>query len=159
TLTPVRGKLECRAKQIELPFDTLPTRQEWEQKAETTNNVYLRYYAKRNLAKLDRGEKLPSKLPYLVQGWNFGDDLAMVFLPGEVVVDYSLRLKREFDRSRLWMNAYSNAAPCYIPSERILKEGGYEGGGAMIFYDKPTKLAPGLEEKIVGEVHRQLPGN
>jgi putative membrane-bound dehydrogenase-like protein len=83
----------------------------------------------------------------------------MVFLPGEVVVDYSLRLKREFDRSRLWVNAYSNDNPCYIPSERILKEGGYEGGGAMVYYDRPTKLAAGVEQKIIDEVHRQLPEN
>jgi hypothetical protein len=81
----------------------------------------------------------------------------MVFLAGEVVVDYSLRLKREFDSSRLWINAYANDVPCYIPSERILKEGGYEGGGAMVFYDKPTRFAPGLEDKIVDAVHELLP--
>ena len=52
---------------------------------------------------------------------------------------------------------YANSAPCYIPSERVLKEGGYEGGGAMIYYDRPAKLAPGLEQKIIDEVHHQLP--
>src|SRR5262249_20722579 len=50
---------------------------------------------------------------------------------------------------RLWINAYANDAPCYIPSERILKEGGYEGGFAMIYYDVPVPFAPGLENKIV----------
>ena len=83
----------------------------------------------------------------------------MVFLPGEVVVDYSLRLKREFDAARLWVNAYANDVPCSIPSERILCEGGYEGGGAMIYYDRPTRLAPGVEERIVSTVRRLLPRN
>src|SRR6267142_1398043 len=155
TLTPVRGKLACRAKQIELPFAKLPTRQEWERKAAQTN--YEGYYARVNLAKLDRGQPLLTQLPYLVQTWNFGDALALVFLPGEVVVDYSLRLKKEFDSTRLWVNAYANDAPCYIPSERILKEGGYEGGGAMVYYDKPTPLAPGVEQSIVSAVHELLP--
>src|SRR5437764_6279947 len=81
----------------------------------------------------------------------------MVFLPGEVVVDYALRLKKEFDPTRVWINAYANDVPCYIPSERILKEGGYEGGGAMIFYDKPARLAPGIEQLIIGAVHALLP--
>jgi len=27
----------------------------------------------------------------------------------------------------------------------------------MVYYDRPTKLAAGLEDKIVGEIHRQLP--
>lgn len=154
-LTPVRGALVCRTKQVELPFDPLPTRAEWETKAKEQTPTG--YHARFNLAKLDRGETIPDELPYLVQTWRFGDDLAMVFLPGEVVVDYSLRLKREFDASRLWVNAYANDVPCYIPSERILKEGGYEGGGAMIYYDKPARLAPGVEALIVGAVHEILP--
>jgi len=153
TLTPIRGKLDCRTKAIELPFDQLPTREEWEQKAKQTD--YAGYYARVNLAKLDRGESLLTQLPYLVQIWNFGDDLALVFLPGEVVVDYSLRLKKEF--ARLWINAYANDVPCYIPSERILKEGGYEGGGAMVYYDRPTRLAPGIEALIIDAVHELLP--
>jgi hypothetical protein len=81
----------------------------------------------------------------------------MVFLPGEVVVDYSLRLKKELDQTRLWVNAYANDVPCYIPSERILQEGGYEGGGAMIFYDKPARLAAGVENLIVRTVDDLLP--
>ncbi len=155
-LSPVTGALSTRMDAVSLAFDAPPTREQFEQKARS-GDEYSRYHARVQLDRLDRGEKLLTELDYQIQTWAFGDQLAMVFLPGEAVVDYSLRLKREFDRSRLWINAYSNAAPCYIPSERILKEGGYEGGGAMIFYDKPTKLAPGLEEKIVGEVHRQLP--
>ena len=154
-LSPVEGKLTCRTRRTELPLDTLPTRAEWEVRAKDTN--YIGAHARMNLARLDRGEKLPTRLPYLVQTWTFGNGLAMVFLPGEVVVDYSLRLKREFDASRLWVNAYANDVPCYVASERILKEGGYEGGGAMIYYDKPARFAPGVENRIVGAVHGLLP--
>jgi hypothetical protein len=154
-LTPVAGELTCRTKAIELPLDTLPTRPEWEARARETN--YTGGHARLNLARLDRGEKLPTKVPYLVQTWTFGKGLAMIFLPGEVVVDYSLRLKKEYNASRLWVNAYANDVPCYIASERILKEGGYEGGGAMIFYDKPARLAPGVEDLIVGTVHALVP--
>ncbi|MDQ6630685.1 MAG: neutral/alkaline non-lysosomal ceramidase N-terminal domain-containing protein, partial [Verrucomicrobiota bacterium] len=156
-LTPLHGKLEGRLKKIQLPFDTLPTRAEWEEKGK--KNDPAGYQARKNLARLDRGEKLPTEIPYLVQTWNFGDELAMVFLSGEVVVDYSLRLKKEFDAARLWINAYANDVPCYIPSKRILQEGGYEGGGAMVYYDLPAKLGPDTEEKIVGAVHELIPKN
>src|SRR5260370_6512423 len=78
----------------------------------------------------------------------------MVFLAGEVVVDYALRLYRELDASRLWVFAYTNDLPCYIPSERILREGGYEGGGAMVYYARPTRLKPGVEQIIIDAVHR-----
>ncbi|OHE77811.1 MAG: hypothetical protein A2107_11790 [Verrucomicrobia bacterium GWF2_62_7] len=155
-MKPVTGRLECRAKQIELPFDKLPTRAEWEKRAKD-KNAPVAYHAKVQLAKLDRGEKLPTKLSYLVQVWNFGRDLAMVFLPGEVVVDYSLRLKREFDSERLWVNGYSNDVPCYIPSERIWTEGGYEGAMAMLYYDRPTRFARGVEQRVIGAVHQLMP--
>ena len=155
-LTPVSGKLECRVKLIALPFDKLPTREEWNTRAASPNH-WLAYHAKQNLARLDRGEKLPTELPYLVQTWNFGDQLGMVFLPGEVVVDYSLRLKKEYDAPRLWVVAYANDVPCYIPSKRIWQEGGYEGGDAMIYYDRPTRLQEGTEELIVSAVHGLMP--
>ena len=154
-LSPVTGQLTCRAKSFELPLEKLPTRAEWEAQAKLTN--YLGNYARINLARLERGQKLPTTVPYLVQTWTFGGDLAMVFLAGEVVVDYSLRLKREFDASRLWINAYANDVPCYIPSERILKEGGYESVFSMVYYDKPAKLAPGVENQIISVVHDLLP--
>jgi putative membrane-bound dehydrogenase-like protein len=154
-LAPVTRPVATKAGEVELMFDTLPTRQQWEEKAKRQDAVG--HHARVQLAKLDRGEQLQTKIAYPIMTWTFGDQLAMVFLPGEVVVDYSLRLKKDFDRSRLWVNAYSNDAPCYIPSERVLKEGGYEGGDAMVYYDRPTKFAAGLEQKIVDEVHRQLP--
>ncbi len=155
-LTPLNGKLECRTKRLDLPFDALPSREEWTARANSPNH-WLAYHAKKNLARLDRGEKLPTHLPYLVQTWNFGDQLGMVFLPGEVVVDYSLRLKKEFDAARLVVSAYVNDVPCYIPSKRIWKEGGYEGGDAMIYFDRPTRLAEGTEEQIVSAVHDLMP--
>lgn len=156
-LLPLTGKLESRIEPIELPLDTLPSRAQWEQLATETN--YVGGHARLNLARLDRGETLPTKIPYLVQTWNFSNQLAMVFLAGEVVVDYSLRLKREFDTSRLWVNAYANDVPCYIPSERVLKEGGYEGGGAMVYYDLPTRFAAGVEDRIISTVHRLVPSS
>jgi neutral ceramidase len=155
-LTPIRGGLDCRAKSIELAYDKLPTREEWQALA-LSKTAGIAYHAKKNLARLDRGEAIPTHLPYLVQTWSFGDDLAMVFLPGEVVVDYSLRLKRELKAGRIWVNGYSNDVPCYVPSRRVLEEGGYEGGGAMVYYDRPTKFAPDVEDRIIGAVHELMP--
>jgi putative membrane-bound dehydrogenase-like protein len=153
-LAPVRGKLTAAVRRLDLPLDTLPTRAEWEARARRTDAVG--YHARVQLARLDRGEALRTRIDYPVQTWSFGDALALVFLPGECVVDYAARLKRELDGQRLWVNAYANDAPCYIPSERVLREGGYEGGGAMVYYDVPAPFKPGLEDAIVGAVRDQL---
>jgi hypothetical protein len=87
-----------------------------------------------------------------------------VGLSGEVCVDYALRLKRELDAERTWVVGYANQVPCYIPSDRVLAEGGYEAGwgsrfgravagGSILSYGWPVPFAPGLEDRIVAAVH------
>ncbi len=154
-MTPLRAKPVCQTKRIELPFQKHFTREEWEERAKKTGIVG--YHAKKYLARLDRGETLPATLPYLVQTWSFGHQLALVFLNGEVVVDYALRLKKEFDPARLWVTGYANHVPCYIPSKRILQEGGYEAEDSLWYYDRPQRLAPESEDLIVAAVHDLLP--
>ncbi len=154
-LKPVTGPLTARLERIDLPLAPLPPRDHWESLAVQPTAVG--YHAKVQLAALDRGESLATKVDYPVEAWTFGDSLAMVFLAGEVVVDYSLRLKRELDASRLWITAYANDTPCYIPSERVLKEGGYEGAGAMTYYNKPARFDAGVEQRIVDAVLRLVP--
>jgi hypothetical protein len=152
TLTALpRGQL----RRFELDFDPHPTREQWTKRAAQQGIVG--YHARKNLARLERGEALPTKLPYVVQAWHFGDEFAMVFLAGEVVVDYQLRLKRELNASRLWINAYANDVPCYIPSRRILAEGGYEAEDSLWYYDRPSRLAVSTEDRIISAVHEILP--
>ncbi|MBM3841251.1 MAG: hypothetical protein FJ398_25525 [Verrucomicrobia bacterium] len=154
-LTPIRHAPTCRIKRFELPFQPHFTREQWEERAKKPGIVG--YHAKVNLARLDRGETLPTRLPYIVQTWTFGDQLAIVFLAGEVVVDYSIRLKSAFDSTRLWINAYANDDPCYIPSRRILREGGYEAEDSLWYYDRPARLAPETEDLIDQAVRELLP--
>ena len=142
-------------ERVNLPFDTLPTREEWE--ARVAEGGHDAYHAQKHLERLQEGHPPQTELSYPVQAWKFGEELAIVFLASEVVVDYSLRLKSELDADRLWVGAYSNAFPCYIPSERVLAEGGYEGGGAMLYFGPPTRFAPGVEQLVIDTVHRLLP--
>lgn len=153
--TELRGPLTGVTKRIELPFDKLPTRAEWEAAAKKPGADGLR--AQSALAKLDQGEKISDRLPYLVQVWSFGPDLAMVFLPGEVVVDYGLRIKRDFAPGRIWVNSYANDVPCYIPSRRVWEEGGYEAAGAMVYYNRPTRFDGTQETRIMDAVQALMP--
>jgi hypothetical protein len=97
-------------------------------------------------------------LSYGVTSWLFGDDLAMTFFEGELVVDYSLRLKSTYDDGRLWINGYSNEVQGYIPSERILYEGGYEADDSTYWYGLPGRFAHGVEDLVIGAVQSQLDG-
>ncbi|MEY4938598.1 MAG: hypothetical protein RIQ93_333 [Verrucomicrobiota bacterium] len=90
-------------------------------------------------------EKARPQHAYPVQVIAFGNDLTLVTLGSEVVVDYSLRLKRELaGAAAVWIAGYSNDYVGYIPSVRVLKEGGYEAQQGW---------TDTVEERIVGKVH------
>jgi len=101
------------------------------------------------------GEDLPDAYPhYPIQTWQLGSQI-MIVLGGEVVVDYTLRL-REIHGNDLIFMGYANDVMTYIPSERVLKEGGYEGKSAMWVYGHRGTWEPGLEDKIIHEVAQQI---
>ncbi len=156
-MKPISGSLTGRIERFNLPLAELPPRSYWEERVKVGS--YIGHHAQVQLDTLDRGEELATSVPYSVQTITFGESLGMVFLPGEVVVDYAIRLRKEFDPTRVWVMAYANDTPCYIPSERVLQEGGYEGGSAMTYYNKPAKLAPGVEQLIFDSITRLLPAS
>jgi hypothetical protein len=155
TLTPLPGHISARFRAFELPLEPPPARAILEERSKRPGAGG--YFARTLIERLDRHEALSTKVPYSVQTWCFGDEMALVFLAGEVVVDYALRLKWEIDRNRLWVAAYSNDVPCYVASRRILSEGGYEADASMIYYGHPARLAPATEDLIIQAVHDLLP--
>ncbi|HEY7310515.1 MAG TPA: neutral/alkaline non-lysosomal ceramidase N-terminal domain-containing protein [Gemmataceae bacterium] len=152
-LTPITGGSAAKYATIALPFDKLPGRDKWEADRRSKQHG-VRNRAERFLKLLDGGGKIDGNYRhYPVQVWRLGD-LTWVALGGEVVVDYDLRLKRELGRDApLWISGYANDVMAYIPSERVLKEGGYEGDTSMIAYGMPAKWGAGIEEKIIAKAH------
>lgn len=151
---PIVDAPVVRHEQVQLPFAPIPDEAHW--RREAAGEGFAAVYARRQLARLERDGALAHSLPYDITTWSFGDALYLVFLPGEVAVDYAVRLKSELDWRRLWIQAWSNDVPCYIPSQRLLEEGGYETDFSMIYYDQPARFAPEVESTIVEAVKRQL---
>jgi hypothetical protein len=150
-MTVVMPTAAAKYETIDLPLHAIPSREDL-LKESTDANKYVAARAKMLLKKLDDEKSLPSSYPYPVQTWRL-DSLTWVLLGGEVVVDYSLRLKKELPGS--WVTGYANDVMAYIPSARVLKEGGYEGGGAMVYYGLPSVWGGKVEEVIVEAVKRQ----
>jgi hypothetical protein len=93
--------------------------------------------------------------PYPVQAIRFEKGPAILALGGEVVVDYDLRVKREY-AGPLIVAGYSNDVMCYIPSKRVLGEGGYEAVDSMIYYGQPGPFADDVEERIFSEIAKVM---
>jgi hypothetical protein len=150
--TPLTEKLTARYAEIELPFDPIPGKDRWSEEAVSKTHA-VRMRAEKMLKRLEAGS-IPDRYPhYPVQVWRLGDQLAWVALGGEVVIDYNRRLRRELNGKRpLWITGYANDVMAYIPSARVLQEGGYEADSSQIYYGQPTKWSPAIEDKILGKV-------
>jgi hypothetical protein len=151
-LSPLQGRVVADFQRIDLPFAKVPTREELEQRLKT-GNKYEQALAQRLLKQLAETGALEKSYPYPIQVWKLGNQLTWVALGGEVTVEYSLRLKSELGPGRTWVTGYANDVMAYIPSEKVLTEGGYEGESSMIYYQIPSKWAPGIEDRIVKAVH------
>ena len=152
-ITP--AKLAMNYSEIDLPFGPLPTKEQLTAEL-TAENKSQANRAKILLGEMEKSGQLSPHYPYPISFWRLGDNVKWVMLGGEVVVDYSLRLKKELGPTDTWVMAYTHDVMAYIPSARVLAEGRYEGEVSMIPYGLPTKWAPEVEELIVKEVHRQV---
>ena len=103
------------------------------------------------LGALDKGYDI-GLLSYPVQAVRFNKDFTILALGGEVVVDYSLNTKKRYPGENLFVAGYSTEVQCYIPSLRILKEGGYEPETSMIYYGLPGPFADNVEEKVFSAI-------
>ncbi len=153
-MRPIEENLEASYEEVPLRLGTLPTRAQIENDA-TSKTFAIASRARMLLKTLDEGGTLRTEYPYPIEVWRLGE-LTWIFLGGEVVVDYSLRLKRNLGSSHTWVSGYCNDVMAYIPSLRVLKEGGYEGATAMIYYGLPTSWSEDVEDQIIGGLNRLL---
>jgi len=149
---PVGGPLRVALEEVTLELAP-PVMAEVQRQA-ASGDKYAKRHAEMVLAEIEKNGHVDTTYPYLVQVVRFDDDLTMIGLAGEVVVDYSLRLKAELAGTPVWVMGYTNDVFGYVPSERVLKEGGYEAKGAILYYGTmPTPFLPSVERLIVGKVH------
>jgi neutral ceramidase len=144
-MVEAKPPLKSAYRTIDLAF-ALHTREQFEQEAKSEDK-FKASRAREMLAAYDAGRPVRST-PYPIQAIRFGNQFTLLALGGEVVVDYSHRVKRHFNTEKLMVAGYSNDVMCYIPSYRILKEGGYEGLTSMIYYGQPGPFAEDVEDRI-----------
>lgn len=153
----LKPRLQVSQELCPLNHAPLPSQEVLEARAKSSN-IYEATHGRRVLQLLkDHDGKLP-EYEYLIHVVRLGGKLTLAALADEIVVDYSLRLKRELAAPNeiVWIAGYSNLVTCYVPSKRVLLEGGYEAGGAMIYTSLPGPFAEDVEERIIDSVHRQV---
>ena len=133
-----------------LLFQPLPPRKELEADL-SSKNVYRARKAKYLLEQLD-ADTVMEAYACPVQAVRLGNEVVLVAIGGEVVVDYSHKIKSLVDAPLVWVAGYSNNVFGYLPSRRVLLEGGYEAGGAMLYGRLPGPFRDDVEKRIMVNV-------
>lgn len=141
-------------REVPLPLQKVPTAEELTNTLKSTNRFEVAR-AKYLQRKMKQNGEIGDSYPFPIGVWKLGKEIDFVFLGGEVVVDYAVRLKRERRGTRTWVAAYANDVMAYIPSKRVLLEGGYEGGGSNVYYGLPSLWDESAEEVIIKAVAAQ----
>lgn len=153
---PLSGPLRAAYGTVEIDYAPAPSREEFQRRT-ASKDRYEAQHAKQMLARIERDGALPKSYPCPVQVVRFGKELTLVAIGGETVVDYSLRLKKSLASTgaNVWVAGYSNDVMGYIPSRRVLLEGGYEAGGAMRFSaTHPGPWTESVEERIIARIEK-----
>ena len=152
-MTGMTGRIKVAYEQTRLNF-AIHSRESFENELGSPNPSRVRR-AHAMLKRYDEGDPI-RETPYPVQAIAFGKTLTILALGGEVVIDYDLRAKKEYAGRNLIVAGYSNDVMCYIPSLRVLKEGGYEASDSMIYYGQPGPFAEDVEDRIFEAIHRVM---
>jgi len=153
TMRLVRAPIRTAYTTVNLPYRSFDVA-EYEKEI-VGDDKFLQRRARLMLSAYNRGFT-PDHLVYPVQAARFGADLCVLALSGETVVDYSLKAKKLFAGENLYVAGYSSEVMCYIPSLRLLKEGGYEPDESMIYYGFPGPFANSVEDSVTVAIRRVM---
>ena len=145
-MKPLAPEILTAYSKIELPLENGPTEETLVQLINSSTG-YQQSWAKRMLGKIKSGESFIKSYDFPIQIWKLGDQLVMA-LGGEPTIEYDLKLKQLFGNGAFVLG-YSNDVMSYIPSEIIIKEGGYEGNTSQTAYGLPAVWKPSIEKKIL----------
>ena len=144
-LRAVLGPLRCALAIVDLPLLAVRTREKAQAMTENRNRYY-RNLGQRALELMDEGRFLPTHYAAPLGLWQFGDDLTLVALSGETVVDYVALTEKTLGPLNLWVAGYCNDVFGYLPSARILKEGGYETRG--LYHGGVGLFSPAVDQTV-----------
>ncbi len=150
-MKPLSPTLQTAYSEIDLRFSRLPTEPELARLAANSTD-YSQRWAVRMLHKVRQKEPLMASYPYPIQAWHIGEQ-PLVSLGGEVTVEYALKIKELFGYNTFVL-AYANDVMGYIPSLKVLREGGYEGETSQMVYGLPATWDASIESSILQEVIR-----
>jgi hypothetical protein len=150
-MPPLNGPIHAAMGETELPLQPGIPLEELKQRLPNLSGMPKREF-EHFIRQYETLGSPPDRVKYPIQVWRFGTDFTFIALTGETVVDYSLKFKTAYGWNNTWVCGYNNDLTSYVPSLRVLKEGGYEGVTGMFEYGHRAPYTEAVEERITTKV-------
>jgi len=95
------------------------------------------------------------RIPYYISVWQLDEDTHLIAMEGEVSTEYSLLIKRLFSNGNMIVLGYSNGVFSYVPTRKMIREGGYEAE-CNYFFNLHGDFVPEIEDIIIGQIAQAL---
>lgn len=149
-LKPSPSRLRSALIETHWPLLPPPTRAELEKARDNTGTTMgdelRRWWGNKQLSLLQSRGTLADDCPVIVQAIQLADDVRLVAIEGEPVADHGLHILKSFGGVTFPLG-YANGEAAYLPSSRMLPEGGYEVT-SYYEYGHPSQLAAGMEQVL-----------
>ncbi len=153
-MSRIEGSIYAVLESKPLQFAELPNRFLIEQLAGNPKcKAHVREWAISLLQRFPQGD-FPSQTTIEIQAVRIGNELTFLTLPGEPTAELSREISTLFPAANaLFFLGYTNGMFGYLPTSKMLPEGGYECEMSHVVYGWPSKLASGPESIIEDFVH------
>ncbi len=157
-MMPLDGRLACSLASGELSYGRSWSPEKIEKLAfpEPTEgrkkHSWLTWVARQSLAMPDQRESFR----YDVQVWKLGDRLMIFAMEGEICSPWGPMLREMAPTRQAMVIGYANGTGSYIPDNRIVREGGYEGLTSQHAYFLPAPFTENIEIEIKEIVTRAM---
>ncbi len=149
-LVPVKGTLFCTSCSVSLPLKPLPDVNELRRLSESKETPsVVKEWAKRSLETYSEVPP-PSDVNIELQTVSIGKQARLMGIPGEPVAELGPQLRStSTDFSETFVLGYTNGLLGYLPTDAMIKEGGYEPKDSSFYYLLPAPLDSGAEPAII----------
>ena len=151
----IAGPLRTTFERFPIRLEPFPDAAEWRRRARESEG-YDRQLAEYILDVIEQRGSFPETYEYPLQTIKLGDKLTLIALGGEVTVGYALQIEEKLGPATTWVVGYSNDVMSYIPTAKILGEGGYEAERSQVYYGMPGKWDPSIEPTILERALRAV---
>lgn len=144
-------KIDYRKEKINLPFDEnylfknideLKTKyKNFKTYSPERFNFWKQYWIENLKNKIE----VPNFLPFEISILKIGD-IKIIGLNGEIVAEYAIKIKEKIENAIIV--GYSGVDIGYIPTKKIIEEGGYEGE-VFLLYGYPAPFSKEIEDIIL----------